>query len=133
MPSQTGTDGWRASYRESGLIPKNMSSVTTLMDGCRFSNKIMLEQKDRLGTRSTALIRRWRRQQIAKPAHRLDNIDSQLLADAADEHLNGIGVAVEILIVEMLNQFGARNHPPGVVHEVGQQPVLVRRHLDRIA
>ena len=33
----------------------------------------------------------------------------------------------------MLDQFGARHHAPGVVHQIGQQPVLVRGHLDRIA
>src|SRR6476660_7887034 len=62
---------------------------------------------------------RWRRQQIAEPPHGLDDIDVQLLADASDEYFDGVGVAVEVLIVEMLDQFGARHHAPGVVHQIG--------------
>src|SRR5437667_10960513 len=76
---------------------------------------------------------RWRRQQIAKPPHGLDDVDVQLLADASDEYFDGIGVAVEILIIEMLDQFGARHYAPGVVHQIRQQAVLARGHLDRIA
>ena len=60
-------------------------------------------------------------------------IDTELLADAADEDLDGVGVAVEILVVEMLDQLGARHHAAGMVHQIGQQPVFVRGELDRIA
>ena len=42
-------------------------------------------------------------------------------------------VAVEVLVVEMLDQFGARHHPAGVVHQVGQQPVFVGGELHRRA
>src|SRR5277367_6750642 len=79
---------------------------------------------------STWLSRIWRRrcQQIAKAPHRLDDIDVELLADAADENFNGVGVAVEVLVVKMFDQFGTRHHAPGMVHEIGQQPVLVRGH-----
>ena len=76
---------------------------------------------------------RRRRQQIAEAAHGLDDVDIELLADAADEHLDRIGVAVEVLIVEMLDQFGARDHASRMMHQIGQQPILVRGHLDRIA
>ncbi|GCC46815.1 hypothetical protein chiPu_0030797, partial [Chiloscyllium punctatum] len=74
-----------------------------------------------------------RRQHVAEAANRLDDIDFQLLADAADEHLDGVGVAVEVLVVEMLDQLGARNHPPGVVHQIVEQIVFVRGQLDRVA
>ena len=73
------------------------------------------------------------REQIAEPAHGLDDVDAELLADAADEHLDGVGIAVEVLVVEMLDQFGARHHAAGVVHQIGQQPVFVAGELDRIA
>src|SRR3954453_17099963 len=76
---------------------------------------------------------RRRRQQVAKAPHGLDDVDVHLLADSADEHLDGVRVAVKILVVEMLDQFGARHHAPGVVHQIGQEPVLVRGHLDRVA
>ena len=33
----------------------------------------------------------------------------------------------------MLDQFGARHHAPGVMHQIGEQPVFVAGELDRIA
>src|SRR5665647_737813 len=94
--------------------------------------------KSKKAARSTpdrAGLARWRgrRQKVTETPHRLDDVDVKLLADAADEHFDGIGVAVEILVVEMLDQFGARHHAPGVVHEISQKPILMRSHLDRIA
>src|SRR5262249_60284525 len=74
-----------------------------------------------------------RSEQIAKPAHGLYDIDAELFAHAADEHLDGVGVAIEILVVEMLDQFAARDHAAGMMHEVGQQAILVRGELNRIA
>src|ERR1051326_5762544 len=71
-----------------------------------------------------------RGQQIAEPAYRLDHVDAELLADAPDEDLDGVRVAVEILVVEVLDQPRARHHAAGVVHQVGEQPVLVRGELD---
>ena len=115
-----------------GMIPKSIGEAG---DACRIGQdhadkrvRPVLDQ-----SLDQAPCRRRRRQQIAEPAHGLDDVDVELLADAADEHLDGVGVAVEILVVEMLDQFGARHHAPGVVHEIGQQPVFVRGHLDRVA
>jgi len=42
-------------------------------------------------------------------------------------------IAVKVLVIEMLDQFGARDHAPGVVHQVGEQPVFVAGELDWIA
>src|ERR1700687_2395710 len=67
-----------------------------------------------------------RSEQITEAAHGLDDFDAELLADAADEHLDGVAVAVEVLVVEMLDQFGAGDNAPGVVHQIGKQPVFVR-------
>jgi len=36
-----------------------------------------------------------RGKQIAETAHGLDDVDAELLADTADKHLDGVGVAVE--------------------------------------
>src|ERR1700733_2323346 len=72
-------------------------------------------------------------QQITEAAHRLNHIDAELLADAADEHFDGIGVAVKILIVKMLDQFGARHDTAAMMHQIGKQPIFVRGELDRIA
>ena len=67
-------------------------------------------------------IARWC-EQIAKPAHGLYDIDAELFAHAADEHLDGVGVAIEILVVEMLDQLAARDHAAGMMHEVRQQAI----------
>src|SRR5690349_18415153 len=82
---------------------------------------------------ASELARIGRRQQITEPPHRLDDIDPEFFGNAADEDLDRIGVAVEILVVEMLDQFGARDYPPGMMHQVRQQPVLVRCELHWIA
>src|SRR6185437_13795963 len=44
---------------------------------------------------------------VTQTAHRLDQPCIQFFAQPADEHLDGVGVAVEILIVKMFHQFGA--------------------------
>ena len=72
-------------------------------------------------------------EEIAEPAHGLDDVDAELLAKPADEHLDGVGIPVEILIVEMLGQLAARDDAARMVHEIGQQPVLVRGELHRVA
>src|ERR1700748_1606072 len=45
-----------------------------------------------------------RGQEIAQPSDGLDDVDVQLLADTADKDLDGVRVAVEILVVEMFDQ-----------------------------
>src|SRR5260370_5123470 len=82
---------------------------------------------------ASELARIGRAEEIAETAHGLYHVDAELLADSADEDLDGVGVAVKILVVEMLDQLGARDHAAGVVHEVGEQPVFVRGELDRVA
>jgi hypothetical protein len=70
---------------------------------------------------------------VAETADRFDQIDAELLAQAADKNLDRIGVAVKILIVEMFRQFGARDHLVGMVHEIFQHLVFMGGELDRIA
>src|SRR5215510_2627950 len=70
---------------------------------------------------------------VAKPPYGLDHVGRDLLAQAADEHLDGVGVAVEVLLVEVLDQLAAGHHALVVVHEIGEQPVLVRGELDGLA
>src|ERR1043166_726724 len=71
-----------------------------------------------------------RRQEIAETPDGLDAIDPELLADASNEYFYRIGIAVEILVVQVLDQLRARHHPAGVVHQIREQPVLVRGELD---
>src|SRR5438105_3196780 len=82
---------------------------------------------------ASELARIGRREEIAEAAHGLDDVDAKLLADAADKHLDGVAVAIEVLIVEVLDQFGARHHAAGMMHQIRQQPIFVTGELDRIA
>ncbi len=66
---------------------------------------------------------------VAEAAHRLDQIAAELAPDAPDKHLDRIGIAIEILIVEMLDQLGAGDDAALVVHEIGEEPILVRGQL----
>src|SRR5690242_18587996 len=72
-------------------------------------------------------------QPIARSAHRLYYIHGYFLAQAANEHLDRVRVAVEVLLVEVLDQLRARHDAAVVVHHVGEQAVLVRGELDLLA
>src|SRR4029077_16917549 len=72
-------------------------------------------------------------QQVTEAPYRLNHVDAQLLANPSDEDLDGVGVAIKILIVKMLDQLRARHHAAGVMHEIGEQPIFMRGELDRIA
>src|SRR5262245_36496095 len=73
------------------------------------------------------------REPVAQAANGLDHVRRDLLAQTADEHLDGVGVAVEILLIKMLDQFGARDDAIVVMHQISEQPILVRGELDRLA
>src|SRR6185369_4921414 len=70
---------------------------------------------------------------VAKPADGGDDVRAQFLADSGDEHLNRVRIAIEILVVNVLDQLGATDHLALVVHEVGEELVLLRGELDRLA
>src|SRR5208337_2773338 len=107
------------------------SRITTVQAVADRNRRTASEETRAAGWALSDIARRG--EEITKPAHRLDDVDAELLADAADEHLDRVGVAVEVLIVEVLHQFGARHHPSGVMHQIGEQAILVRRELDRRA
>src|SRR5688572_33376888 len=71
------------------------------------------------------------REPVAETADGLDHFRRNLLPEATDEHLDGVGVAIEVLLVEMLDELGAGDHALVVVHQVGKQAVLMRGELDR--
>ena len=54
---------------------------------------------------------------------------AKLFADARYEHFNRVGITVEILIINMLDQLGPRNNLALVVHQVGQQFIFLRGQL----
>src|SRR5690606_27282042 len=69
---------------------------------------------------------------VTETADGLDQISRDFFTQPADEDLDRVAVAIEVLVIEMLDKLGARHHPLVVVHEVREQPVLVRRQLDRL-
>src|SRR5688572_744394 len=73
------------------------------------------------------------REAIAKTANGLDHLGRNLLAQPADEHLDGIRIAVEVLLVKVLDQLRARDDALVVMHEIGEQAVFVRGELDGLA
>src|SRR5690606_126039 len=70
---------------------------------------------------------------VPQSAHGLDGVGAELLAQPADEHLHRVGVAVEVLVVQVFDKLRARDHPPLVVHQVGEQPIFERCQLDGVA
>src|SRR5690606_17785964 len=68
---------------------------------------------------------------VAHSAHGFDHVDTNLLAQAPDKDLDSIGIPVEILIIEMFDQFGAGNDLAHMVHQIGKQAKLVGRELER--
>src|SRR3546814_5826529 len=59
---------------------------------------------------------------IATAAHGLDRLERafrvELLAQAADEDFQHVGIAVEILLVDVLGEVGLRDQFAGVHHQV---------------
>src|SRR6266545_7144653 len=72
------------------------------------------------------------REAVAEPADSLDEIDGKLLAQAPDEHLDGIRVPVEILLVEMLDKLGAGDHAAPMQHEISEHAIFVGGKLHRL-
>src|SRR5215475_16014114 len=71
-----------------------------------------------------------RRQTVAETTDRRDVVGAELLAQAADEHLDRVRLAIEVLVVDVLDQLRARDDLALVVHEIVDQPELLRRELD---
>src|SRR5262249_57139473 len=66
---------------------------------------------------------------VAEAAAGRDDVDAELAADAADQHLDGVALALDILGIEMLGQLELRYHTSGMMHQVAQQPLFLRRHV----
>src|ERR1043165_9535175 len=70
---------------------------------------------------------------VAEPANRGDDVRPELFANSCDEDLDRVGIAVEVLIVDMLDQFGAAHDLALMVHQIRQQLVFLRRELHGLA
>src|SRR3954464_7379559 len=93
--------------------------------------QVVAEKKSRRASELRRIARR--SEEIAKSPHGLDDVDAELLANAPDEDFDGVGIPIEVLVVEMLDQLAARHHAAGMVHEIREQTIFVRGELDRVA
>src|SRR3546814_17734039 len=62
---------------------------------------------------------------------RISDWSSDVCSSDLDEHLDRVRIAVEILIVDMLDQLGTRYDLALVMEQIGQQFILLRRQLHR--
>src|SRR6476646_10581878 len=93
--------------------------------------QVVAEKKSRRASELRRIARR--SEEVAKSPDGLDDVDAELLANAPDEDFDGVGITIEVLVVEMLDQLAARHHAAGMVHEIREQTILVRGELDRVA
>src|SRR5208337_2813964 len=61
----------------------------------------------------------------------MNDIGGDFAAQPSDEDLDGVRIAVEILLIEMFDKLRTRNDPGLMVHEVRKQPEFEPSHLDR--
>jgi hypothetical protein len=54
-----------------------------------------------------------------------------LAAQAADLHVDDVGLRIEVAVPDGLEQHGARDHLPLVAHQVGEQAQFARLQHDR--
>src|SRR5436190_326851 len=104
--------------RAARLQPTARSTSRRARDG------LLIAPSCTLGARLRADFLRRADQAVAEAADGLDPVGADLLAHAADEHLDGVGVAVEVLVVQVLDQLGATDHPALVHDQVVQQPIF---------
>src|SRR5690606_22394022 len=64
-------------------------------------------------------------QAVAQPAYSFNAAGGQFLAQAAHKDLDGVGVSLAVVRVQVLGQLGAREHFSGALHEQGQDLELV--------
>src|SRR5689334_19835619 len=72
-------------------------------------------------------------ERIAEAADRGDYVGSELLPDPRDEDLDRIRIAIEILVVNMLDELGSRHDLALVVHQIGQELIFLGGELHRLA
>src|SRR5439155_15671494 len=70
---------------------------------------------------------------ISHAAYGPQNVNAELLAQTANEYFDGVRIAIEILVIEMFDQFSARYHLALMMHEIGEQAEFQRSEFDRVA
>ena len=56
---------------------------------------------------------------VSHAADGMQHVNAEFFLFSPDEHLDSVSIAVEVLVIEVFNQFGARNNLAAVVHERG--------------
>ncbi len=59
--------------------------------------------------------------------------DAEFATDAADQHVEHVGIGIVAIVVDVLAEFGAADDAVRVVHQIGEDPVLLRGQRQRIA
>src|SRR5580658_705458 len=76
-------------------------------------------------------------QAVAAAAQCLDRLDDlvgiELAAQAADQHLDHVAVAIEILFIQAFGEFSLRDHLAGAQHQVLEDAIFETRQLHRRA
>src|SRR5262245_6841066 len=70
---------------------------------------------------------------VAETSDRLDDLGGDLFAQAANEDLDRVAIAIEVLLIEMLDQLRARDNTAAVMHEIGEEAVFMGRELDLLS
>src|SRR5438876_11870886 len=63
---------------------------------------------------------------VAEAAYGFDEADPELAAQPADEDLDGVRIALEALVVDVLGELGARDDLVLMVGEIFQHPEFLR-------
>ena len=72
---------------------------------------------------------------VTDATHRMQQRQGEVLVDllpqSADVHIDGIGLAVEMMVRDRFEEHRARDHLPLAPNEVLEKPELSRLHLNR--
>ena len=73
------------------------------------------------------------REAITEPPDGLYDVGGKLLAQASDEHLDSVRIAIEVLLVQMLDEFCPGNDAGAMQHEISEHAIFMRGKLHRLS
>ena len=117
------------------MSPKNTTSTTNtdsmsrrLSEGARQALRLTAPGLRAISLRASG-------EAVAASAQGFDGMQRfvgiELAAQAPDEHLDDVAVALEVLVVEPFGELGLRDHVAGAQHHVLEDAVFERGELDR--
>src|SRR5262249_55326295 len=66
---------------------------------------------------------------VAETADGRDGAGAELLPQTRDEDLDGVGVAVAVVRIDVIQELALRDHTSAMVHEIGKDAELVRGQM----